>query len=282
MSYGMPVQISSCAIGDPPPLPGQSMTEQEDSMNAIASLHTDSTTAPLRKAGFDPAMSALHSSHWFGGFPPDALTELSLSASLVSFAARQQVVLEGPWRNAALLVVRGCLRAVRRTDHARELTLETYRKDELIADAAVGSDGTIPGDGLVAAETSLLLFLPREAFLAALSRVPQAALTLIGDLGRRLGRVKLFASCLVTSDVESRLFRLLFDLARDEGQPAGDVTVISRLPPQQDLASRIGACRETVSRIVADLARQQILSLQGRKLTLGPRFFESARAAGIA
>jgi CRP/FNR family cyclic AMP-dependent transcriptional regulator len=258
------------------------MTEQEDSMNAIASLRTDSTTAPPRKVGFDPAMSALRSSPWFSEFPQDVLTELSLTASLVSFGARQQVVLEGRWLGAALLVVRGCLRAVRRPDHSRELTLETFRKGDLIADAAVGLDGAVPGDGLVAAEISLLLLLPREAFLSALSRVPQAALTLIGDLGRRLGRVKLLASGLMTSDVESRLYRLLFDLARDDGQPAGDVTVISRLPSQQDLASRIGACRETVSRIVADLARQQILSLERRKLTLGPRFFETARAAGIA
>jgi CRP-like cAMP-binding protein len=48
------------------------------------------------------------------------------------------------------------------------------------------------------------------------------------------------------------------------------------------LASRIGACRETVSRIVADLARQQVLTLEGRKLTLAPRFFEIARSVGIA
>jgi CRP-like cAMP-binding protein len=71
-------------------------------------------------------------------------------------------------------------------------------------------------------------------------------------------------------------------LARDEGQAAMEGTVIARSPTQQDLASRIGACRETVSRIVADLARQQVLSLEGRKLTLGPRFFEIAKSAGIS
>jgi CRP/FNR family transcriptional regulator, cyclic AMP receptor protein len=250
-------------------------------MNAIASLHTGSTTVPPRKVGFDPAVSALRSSPWFSEFPQDALMNLSMTASLCSFGARQQVILEGRWLGAALLVVKGCLRALHRTDHARELTLETFRPGELIADAAVCLDCTIPGDRLVAAETSLLLFLPREAFLLALSSVPQGAFTLIRDLERRIGRVKLLASGLVTSDVERRLFRLLFELARDQGQPAGDVTVISRLPPQQDLASRIGACRETVSRIVADLARQQVLSMEGRKLTLGARFFESARAAGI-
>jgi CRP-like cAMP-binding protein len=250
-------------------------------MNAIATLRTDTPAALQRDVSFHPAMSALRNSTWFNNFPQSTLTSLSMSASLCSFSARQQVVVEGRWQGAAVLVVKGCLRSVRRTDNARELTLETFRPGDLIADSIL-FDGPMPGDGLIAAETSLLLFIPRDEFLAALSSVPQAALTLIRDLEQRLNRVKLLASGLATSDVESRLYRLLFNLAKDEGQMIGEGTVIPRSPTQQDLASRIGACRETVSRIVADLARQQVLSLEGRKLTLGPRFFEIARSAGIA
>jgi CRP-like cAMP-binding protein len=113
-----------------------------------------------------------------------------MSASLCSYSARQQVLLEGRWLGAAVLVVKGSLRAVRRTDNARELTLETFRPGDLIADAVLFPDGSMPGDGLVAAETSLLLFIPRDEFLTALSSVPQAALSLIRDLERRLNRVK--------------------------------------------------------------------------------------------
>lgn len=251
-------------------------------MNAIASLRSDGLSSTQRDVGFHPALSALRSSAWFNVFPPNVVSSLSMSCSLSSYSARQQVVLEGRWLGAAVLVVKGCLRSVRRTDSARELTLETFRPGDLIADAVLFPDGVMPGDGLVAAETTLLLFVPRDEFVAALAGVPQAALSLIRDLERRLNRVKLLASGLATSDVESRLYRLLFNLARDEGQAMAEGTVISRSPTQQDLASRIGACRETVSRIVADLARQQVLTLEGRKLTLAPRFFEIARSAGIA
>jgi CRP-like cAMP-binding protein len=259
------------------------MTEQEELMNAIASLRSDGANSTAqRDVGFHPALTALRNSAWFNVFPANIVGNLSLSASLSSYSARQPVVLEGRWLGAAVLVVKGCLRSVRRTDSARELTLETFRPGDLIADAVLFPDGVIPGDGLVAAETTLLLFVPREEFLAALAAVPQASLSLIRDLERRLNRVKLLASGLATSDVESRLYRLLFNLARDEGQSVAEGTVITRSPTQQDLASRIGACRETVSRIVADLARQQVLTLEGRKLTLAPRFFEIARSAGIA
>jgi CRP/FNR family transcriptional regulator, cyclic AMP receptor protein len=251
-------------------------------MHAIASLRTEGTAPVQREIGFHPALSALRNSAWFNAFPQNVLNGLSMSASLSSYSPRQPVVLEGRWLGAAVLIVKGCLRSVRRTDSARELTLETFRPGDVVADAVIFSEGTIPGDGLIAAETSLLLFLPREEFLAALAAVPQAAIALIRDLERRLNRVKLLASGLATADVESRLYRLLLNLARDEGQPGPDGTVIQRSPTQQDLASRIGACRETVSRIVADLARQQILSLEGRRLTLAPRFFEIAKTTGMA
>ncbi len=238
------------------------------------------TTAP-RQPELDPAMTALRTSRWFSGLPDATLAQLAAAASLRSFSGRQPIVREGRWQGAALLVVRGSLRSVRRPGHARELTLETFRPGDLVADGVICPEAGLPGDGLVAAETTLLLFLAREAFLAALAGAPQAALMLIRDLGRRLDEVKLLATGLLTANVESRLHRLLLNLARAEGQSAGGDVVISRLPTQHDLASRIGASRETVSRIVADLDRQQIVSREGRKLTLGPRFFESARAAGV-
>jgi CRP-like cAMP-binding protein len=251
-------------------------------MNAISPIPSDSPITPHAGIGFHPATSALRNSAWFAGFPQNALVSLAMTSSLCSFSTRQQVLIEGRWLGAAVLVIKGCIRAVRRTDNARELTLETFRSGDLIADAVLFPDGSLPGDGLVAAETSLLLFIPRDDFLSVLGSVPQASLSLIRDLERRLNRVKLLASGLATSDVESRLYRLLYNLARDEGEAAEGGTVIHRSPTQQDLASRIGACRETVSRIVADLARQQVLSLDGRKLTLAPRFFELAKSAGIS
>lgn len=246
-------------------------------MNAVAAPQA---SARPRKAELDPARSALRSSRWFSGFPESTLAELAAASSLRSFGARQPVVREGRWQDAALVVVRGSLRSVRRPDHARELTLETFRPGDLVADGVVCPDVGLPGDGLVAAETSLLLFLTREAFLTTLSSVPGVALALVRDLGRRLEEVKVLAAGLLGSNVEGRLHRLLVNLARAEGQPAGEDIVIARLPTQHDLASRIGACRETVSRIVADLARQQVIAMEGRKLRLGPRFFESARSSG--
>jgi CRP-like cAMP-binding protein len=248
-----------------------------DRMNHATSLLVTETAT--RDVSVCPALGVLRSSRWFSGFSATALAQLAANASIHSFSSGQQVVLPARWLGAAMLVVRGCICATRRTDSSRELTLETFRAGDLLVDAPVNADADLACDGLVAAETSALLLFPREEFLGVTRSAPELALAIVRDFELRLSRVKALAWGLATTDVEGRLYRLLVALARDEGEVGAEGTVIARLPTQRDLAGRIGACRETVSRIVADLARQGLLTLRGRRLTLLPGFFALARAA---
>jgi len=250
-------------------------------MNTAASLSPTETACHIRDTSVHPALGALRNSRWFGGLSPSTLARLATSACIRSYWTRQQVTLEDRWAGAAALIMRGSICAVRKTDGSRELILETFLAGSIVVDAKIASDGGLSRDSLVAAETSVLLLLPRDEFLAVTHSVPEVALALVDECERRLSRVKSLAWGLATTDVESRLHRLLLDLARDQGEVSAAGTVIAHFPTQQELAGRIGACRETVSRIVADLARQGLLTLQGRCLTLMPRFFVLARAAEI-
>ncbi|GEM_PF-1958756 len=248
-------------------------------MNPATSLAVKDTACYSCDVSVSPALGALRSSGWFSGLSATALAQLASTASIRSFGSKQQVSLDGPWLGAAALVVRGSICAVRKTDGSRELTLETFRAGDFLVDELLHPDVALSSDSLVAAETSVLLLLPRQEFLAVTRTMPEVALALVREFERRLSRVKALAWGLATTDVESRLYRLLLSLARDQGEVGAGGTVIARFPTQRDLAGRIGACRETVSRIVADLARQGLLISQGRRLTLMPRFFALAGAA---
>lgn len=224
-----------------------------------------------------PVLTALHNSAWFAHSSEETLAGLASSAALFSFSKKERVLCEGRWSGAAVLVVQGSIHTVRRSEQGRELILETFRAGALIADGNFGCDEMLSGDWLVADETTLLLFIPRDEFRLLVSTSAQAAMMLVRDLEKRLQRVKMLAAGLATADVEKRLHLLLYTLAQDEGPPLPEGAVIPCLPTQQDLASRIGACRETVSRILAELVRQGNVSLVGRRATLAPRFLEMAR-----
>ncbi len=261
-------------------------------MTAIASVRADGS--PVRDVGTQPALSALRGSPWFAGWPPSALTALSAVSSLRSFAAGQPVTQnDGTDQDRhPMLVIKGRVRAVRRAGGGREVTLETFRAGDLATDALFPVPTAGPGPtgpaawtsalctDWLAAETCLLLFIPRDALLAQLAALPEAALALAQDYERRLAHVMALATGLVLADVEARLRHALTRLAREDGEPGPEGTVVARCPTQQELGNSIGACRETVSRIIADLSRKGLVTLRGRKLVLASGFFKlTAQAA---
>jgi CRP-like cAMP-binding protein len=178
---------------------------------------------------------------------------------------------------ATIMVVRGCVNSVRRTD--RELTLETFRDGDVLSNIR---GEAVPNETLVAGETSVLLLLPRDEFWSVARMVPEIPLAMARELERRLSCVKVLAWGLATSDVEERLYRVIAGLARAQGEAATEGTVIKHFPTQKDLACRVGACRETVCRVIGDLARKGLVSLRGRRLTLFPGFFALVQACDVA
>ncbi len=147
-------------------------------MAPAASLSVTDAGTHLCDVSVYPALGALRNSRWFGGLSASTLAQLARSACIRSFSTRQQVELEGRWLGAAALVVRGCICALRKTDGSRELTLEVFLAGDIFADALVDPDSTRSSDSLVAAETSVLLLLPRQEFLAVTRTMPEVALAL--------------------------------------------------------------------------------------------------------
>jgi CRP-like cAMP-binding protein len=248
-------------------------------MSAIASLRLDAL--PLRDSAPQPTLTALRSCPWFAGWSAADLASLALSCSLRSFGPGQVVAAEGKPLGAVAVVVKGRVRVVRRAEGGREVTLEVFRAGDLAADAVFQDEGILRNDWL-AAETCLLMFIPRADFIAHLRHLPEAALALARDYERRLSRAKTLATGLALADVQARLFEVLGRLAREEGEALSDGILIKKCPTQQELGNMIGACRETVSRMIAELARQELVQLQGRKLKISPRFLAQATVAGAA
>jgi CRP-like cAMP-binding protein len=245
------------------------------------SLPKPSTPVQVRVPVSQPTLAALKSNPWFATFPASALGTLASVASIRSFGAGELIQAQGKSCGSVVLVVKGRVRAVRRTEDGRDMTLETYKAGALLAEAIFDATSVVPNDW-VAGETSLLLFIPREVFLGQIRNVPEAALFLIRDLERRLGRVKSIACDLALNDVETRLHNALARLAREEGEETPEGWMIRKCPTQQEIGKEIGACRETVSRMIAELGRRALVAHKGRRLILTPKFFENPSVSQAA
>jgi CRP/FNR family transcriptional regulator len=80
-------------------------------------------------------------------------------------------------------------------------------------------------------------------------------------LARRTGDVVEMACDLALVDARRRILRALIRLADRHGEPDGETEFRRIVVPlkHQDLASLVGACRETVTSVLADLSRRGIV-----------------------
>ena len=222
-----------------------------------------------------PAFDALRSCAQLRRASVDALRALAQAATLRSVGRGTILAAQGGQFDAAILVARGKVRAVCRAVNGREISVETFRTGDLIADGAFAPETPLPHDW-EAAEASTVLLIPRDAFVACLRANPELALSLGGDLVSRLERSKQLANGLALAGVQERVVSRLLAIGRQDGTAGPEGLLIRNRPTQQELANQIGACRETVSRTVSELVRKGLLTPRGRSLLVSKQLVETA------
>ncbi len=222
-----------------------------------------------------PALEALRSCAQLQAAPAEALKLLARDATLRPLNRGATIVAQGGRLDAAILVVRGKIRAVCRAVNGREISVEMFRAGDLIADGALAPETPLAHDW-EAVEASTLLIIPRETFLSCLRATPELALALGAELVGRLERSKQLATGLALAGVQERVVSRLVAIGRQDGTPGPEGLLIRNRPTQQELANQIGACRETVSRTVSELVRQGLLTPRGRTLLVSKQLVETA------
>jgi len=117
---------------------------------------------------------------------------------------------------------------------------------------------------VIAIEPCKFFLVPKSDVLEFLSRNPAFAIHMIRKLIRRTRVLTENVKSLALLDVYGRVARMLLELA---AQRNGQL-VIEDKPTQQEMASRVGASREMVSKILKDLASGGYVRMEGKRIVI--------------
>jgi CRP/FNR family cyclic AMP-dependent transcriptional regulator len=113
-------------------------------------------------------------------------------------------------------------------------------------------------------EPTTCAIVSRAQFREFIRESPDFALYLIGKLIQRARRATENVKSLALSDVYGRLVRLLGSLAREvDGR-----MVVSEKFTQQEIAERVGASRDMISRLMKDLVAGRYLAVEDRSIVI--------------
>jgi CRP/FNR family cyclic AMP-dependent transcriptional regulator len=106
--------------------------------------------------------------------------------------------------------------------------------------------------------------LSRDELRAAIARNPDIAMAIIEKLIERARIATDNVKNLALMDVYGRVARLLLSLAKEDN---GKLVVPDRMT-QQDIADRVGASRDMISRIFKDLTVGGYVTVENRQITI--------------
>ena len=121
---------------------------------------------------------------------------------------------------------------------------------------------------VIATEPLEVVTIFRNDFLAILNENFPITRKVLAELSRRLRSASNRIESLATMDVYGRLARFFLDLAREQGKKLDNGYVAVTRPTHQSIANMIGTSRETVSRLIHDLMKQNLLLSEGKTIYL--------------
>ncbi len=170
----------------------------------------------------------------------------------------------------------GLVKEVKRSEEGRELLVSLIRSGEWFGEQAVISDG-VRECSAQAIKESVVHIIPAEPFRRMCHRKPDMWLWIADLLDRRLREQNRKLELMAFHRVDQRILYLLIDMAEIFGTYSAGKVSLSVPLSQAELASLVGATRETTSTILNTLERRGLLRL-GRRLLHVPSL-EALRAA---
>ncbi len=187
---------------------------------------------------------------------PAELQAVSAHAVKRSFPKRTVIVNEGDPANALYIIVSGRVKVYAANAEGREVVLHTQGAGEYFGELML--DEGPRSASVMTLEPSTFLIVPKADLREFLVQNPAFAVRLIEKLIHRVRSLTASVKSLALMDVYGRVASLLLELAEERD----GTWVITEHLTQQDIASRVGASREMVSRILKDLADGGYVAVQ--------------------
>ncbi len=188
--------------------------------------------------------------------------ELATRGQVRAFPKNAVIINEGDRGDSLYIILTGRVKVYVSDDDGREMILDIYSPGDYVGEMAL--DGRPRSASVMTLEPTTCSVVTRDELRSAISANPDIAMALISTLIDRARIATDNVKNLALMDVYGRVARLLLSLAKDEG---GKLVVPEKMT-QQDIADRVGASRDMISRIFKDLTIGGYVTIENRTITI--------------
>jgi CRP/FNR family transcriptional regulator, cyclic AMP receptor protein len=221
----------------------------------------------------------LRKGHWFCGLSPDVLKLLSASSHLSTYPGNAVLFVEGQMPRGAFVLCSGKAKLSTTSREGKVLILKIAEAGEVLGLSAV-----IAGEPFeLTAETAgpcQVNFVEREALIRLMEKNGELGLHASQALSREFqSAYRDIHDLVLARSSAGKLARLLLSWTpnREQFEPP-EIRVRASLT-HEEMAQMIGSSRETVTRLLSDLKKKELIRLDGTTLVIRNRTALEALAA---
>lgn len=205
----------------------------------------------------EPIIKVLSGIKLLEGIDREGLKDIAINCRYKRFPANQQIFDKNSRASDVFFVVRGHVRIVNYSLSGREITI-----DNIVNGGHFGELTAIDGKPSIAnvmtLTESLIVALPRQHFLKAIAKYPAMAVNIMKYLANLVRSSTERIMDLSTLGSNHRVLADLLLQAKASPNKRNEA-MINPVPVHGDIASRASTTRETVARVLNELARNGIV-----------------------
>ncbi len=191
-----------------------------------------------------------------------ALRALAARGTVRSYRKDVLIIQEGDFGDTLYILLAGRVKVFASGENDREVVIDTYGPGEYVGELAL--DGGPRSASVITLEPTVCAVVTRITLRDHIAAHPDFAFELLARVIRRARRATANVKNLALLDVYGRVRRLFDELAVEQD---GVRSIPERLT-HQEIAERVGASREMISRLLKDLERGGYLATEDRVITL--------------
>jgi CRP/FNR family cyclic AMP-dependent transcriptional regulator len=192
----------------------------------------------------------------------ETLRKIASSGVVRQFPKNVVLINEGDQGDSLFIVVSGKVKVFASNEAGKEVVIDFHGPGDYVGEMAL--DGAPRSASVITVEPTTCAVVSRAQFRDFILAHPDFALHLIERLIQRIRVATENVKSLALSDVYGRLVRLLLSLAKERD---GQLVLPEKLT-QQDIAERIGASRDMISRLMKDLVGGGYLAIEDRAIRI--------------
>jgi CRP/FNR family transcriptional regulator, cyclic AMP receptor protein len=204
---------------------------------------------------------------FFADLPEEELQALSPITKRRTFRAGEVIFHRDDPGQVLYMIKEGKVKICIISPDGQEVSLAVFGKGEYFGEFAL-LDGLPRSTDAVALEKVECYSLQRSDFHNTIQKNPRIAILILEALSKRLRNTNQMVEDLIFLDVYGRVAKKLLELADAHGVKTDDGVRIDVRLTQQELASMVGASRESVNKVLGYFTDKNFISTDKHRITI--------------